>query len=201
MCKWKCVLLCFDVKVMWNLVCVMSVDRELIFVARYSQFIYVHVETISVHCTNCVLLQGVYECVHACVYLWEREIERENRGFKYHVRGCRPNSATVVASTYFFIHTRENSTHPQSSEALNAGTSPTPDFSYSNRSSEPARHTIVFFSFVHDINIVTWRWPSTAKTCSHYRSYKYNTKTVVFLTDPYFLLLIYVNTTGMMYLK
>jgi hypothetical protein len=66
------------------------------------------------------------------------------------------------------IHTRQNSTHPQSTEALTAGTSPTLDFSYSNRSSEPARHTIVFFSFVH-INIVTWRWPSTAETCSHYR--------------------------------
>jgi hypothetical protein len=83
-----------------------------------------------------------------------------------------------------FVHTRQNSTHPQSTEALNAGTSTTPDFTYSNRSSEPARHTIVFFSFVHDINIVTWRWPSTAETCSRYRRNKHNTKTVVFLTDP-----------------
>jgi hypothetical protein len=53
------------------------------------------------------------------------------------------------------VHTRQNSTHPQPTEALTAGTSPTPDFSSSNRSSETARHTIVFFfSFVH-INIVT----------------------------------------------
>jgi hypothetical protein len=36
-----------------------------------------------------------------------------------------------------------------------------------------------FFSFVH-INIVTWRWPSAAETCSHHRRNKYNTKTVVF---------------------
>jgi hypothetical protein len=46
-------------------------------------------------------------------------------------------------------------TLPQSTEALKAGTSPTPDFSNSNRSSEPARHAIVIFSFVQDIIIVT----------------------------------------------
>jgi hypothetical protein len=40
------------------------------------------------------------------------------------------------------VHTRQNSTHPQPAEALTAGTSPTPDFSYSNRSSEPPRHRV-----------------------------------------------------------
>jgi hypothetical protein len=44
--------------------------------------------------------------------------------------------------------------------------------------------SIVIFSFVQDINIVTWRWPSMAETCSHSRRNKYNTKKVVFLTDP-----------------
>jgi hypothetical protein len=57
-----------------------------------------------------------------------------------------------------------------------------------------------FFSFVH-INIMTWRWPSTAETCSRYRRNKYNNKTVVFFDGSYFLLLIYVNTTGLMNLK
>jgi hypothetical protein len=100
---------------------------------------------------------------------------------------CLP---TAVASTYFFVHTRQYSTHPQSTEALNAGTSPIPDLSYSNRSSEPARHTIVFLSFVHDINIVTWRWPSTAETCSRYCRNKYQDSCI--FDGPYFLLLIYI---------
>jgi hypothetical protein len=45
-------------------------------------------------------------------------------------------------------------------------------------------YNCVFFSLVHDINIVNWRWPSTAETCSRYRRNKHNTKTAVFLTDP-----------------
>jgi hypothetical protein len=87
------------------------------------------------------------------------------------------------SSTSFFFHTWQNATQPQHTETLTAGTSPTPDLPHWNRSSEPARHAIVMFSFVQDINIVTWRWPSMAETCSQHRRNKYNTKTVVFLTD------------------
>jgi hypothetical protein len=39
------------------------------------------------------------------------------------------------------------STHPHSTGALNAGASPTPDFSYSKRSSEPARHSTHVHTF------------------------------------------------------
>jgi hypothetical protein len=46
---------------------------------------------------------------------------------------------------YCGVHTIQNSKHPQSTEDPTAETSPTPEFSYSNRSSEPAQYTIVFF--------------------------------------------------------